>query len=143
MLAPTMAPSLAVVAAATLVIAFWAAAGLVNPGMVNVIAWPPVNVPVVNETVKTYGPVPDSAAVPAAPAAGAVNVRAAVPEFARARPAPVTVMTILPVLATNVTGVSVTLMVTDAAPFATLLRVMAGCDVPREGRSIGLVVAML
>ena len=127
MLAPTMVvPSLAVVAAATLVIAFWAFVGLVSPGMVNVIAWPPVNVPVVNETVKTNGPAPESAAVPAAPAAGAVNARAAVPEFARAKPAPPSVMTILPVLATSVTGVSVTLMVTAVAPFATLLRVMAG-----------------
>ena len=47
-LAPTMVvPSLAVVAAATVVIAFWVPVGLVNPGMVNVIAWPCVNVAVV------------------------------------------------------------------------------------------------
>ena len=133
MLAPTMVvPSLAVVAAATLVIAAWAFVGLVSPGMVNVIAWPPVNVPVVNETVKTNGPAPESAAVPAAPAAGAVNARAAVPEFARAKPAPLSVMTILPVAATSVSGVSVMLMVTVVAPLATLLRVMAGCKAPRE-----------
>ena len=75
-----------VVAAATLVIAGWALVGLVSPGMVNLIG-PPVNAPAVNETVKTNGPAPESAAVPAAPDAGAVNVRAAVPEFARARPA--------------------------------------------------------
>ena len=96
------------------------------------IAVPPVNVPAVNETVKTNGPAPESAAVPAAPAAGAVNVRAAVPEFARAKPAPMSLMTILPVAATSVTGVSVTLMVTAVAPLATLLSVMAGCKVPRD-----------
>ena len=53
-LVPTIVvPSLAVVAAATLVIAAWAAVGLVKPEMVNVMGWPPVNVPEVNETVKT------------------------------------------------------------------------------------------
>ena len=42
-LAPTMVvPSSAIVAAATAAFAFCAAAGLVNPGMVNVITWPPV-----------------------------------------------------------------------------------------------------
>ena len=42
-LAPTMVvPSAAVVAAVTAAFAFCAAAGLVNPGIVNVIAWPPV-----------------------------------------------------------------------------------------------------
>ena len=128
---------MAVVAAATLVIAPWAPAGLVNPGMVNVIGWPPVKLPALNETVKTNGPVPDSAAVPAAPAAGAVNVRAAVPEFARAKPAPLSVMTSLPLAATSVTGVSVTLMVTAAAPFATLLRVMAGALAPRLSTMAG------
>ncbi len=138
MLAPTMVvPSLAVVAAATVVIALWTFAGLVNPGMVNVIGLPPVNVPAVNETVKTNGPVPDSAAVPAAPDAGAVNARAAVPEFARAKPAPLSVMTILPVAATSVTGVSVTLMVTAVAPLATLLRVMAGDVAPRRSTMAG------
>ncbi len=90
-----------------------------------------MNVPAVNETVKTKGPTPESAAVPAAPDAGAVNVRAAVPEFARARPAPVSVMMILPLLATVTTGVSATLMVTKAAPLATLLKVMMGALVPR------------
>ena len=128
---------MAVVAAATLAIAFWTFVGLVSPGMVNVIAWPPVNVPAVNETVKTNGPVPDSAAVPDAPAAGAVNATAAVPEFARAKPAPLSVMTILPLAATSVTGVSVTLMVTSVAPFATLLSVMAGALAPRLSTMAG------
>ena len=60
-LAPTMVvPSLAVVAAATVVIAFWTFVGLVNPGMVNVITLLPVNVPAVNDTVKTNGPSPES-----------------------------------------------------------------------------------
>ena len=125
MLAPTMVvPSLAVVAAATLVIAPWAFVGLVNPGMVNVIAWPPVNSPAVNETVKTKGPVPLSAAVPAGtPVAGAVNVR--VPAPLSAKPAPLSVMMSLPLLATVDTGVSVTLIVTPVAPLTTLLRMMS------------------
>ena len=139
MLDPTMVvPSLAVVAAATVVIAFWTFMGLVNPGMVNVITLLPVNVPAVNDTVKTNGPAPDSAAVPAGPpVAGAVNVRAAVPEFARAKPAPLSVMTSLPLLATVDTGVSVTLMVTAVAPLATLLRVMAGALAPRRSTMAG------
>ena len=128
---------MAVVAAETLVIAFWTFVGLVSPGMVNVIGWPPVKLPALNETVKTNGPVPDSAAVPAAPAAGAVNVTTAVPEFARAKPAPLSVMRILPLAATCVTGVSVTLMVTAVAPLATLLRVMAGDVVPRRSTIAG------
>ena len=128
---------MAVVAAETLVIAFWTFVGLVSPGMVNVIGWPPVKLPALNETVKTNGPAPESAAVPAAPAAGAVNATAAVPEFASAKPAPLSVMTILPVLATSVTGVSVTLMVTAVAPFATLLRLMAGALAPRLSTMAG------
>ncbi len=43
MLAPiTVVPSLAVVEAATAVFADWTATGLVNPGMVNAMGWPPV-----------------------------------------------------------------------------------------------------
>ena len=43
MLAPTtVVPSMAVVTAATAGFAAWAAVGLVNPGMVNVMGWPPV-----------------------------------------------------------------------------------------------------
>ena len=104
--------------------------GLVNPGIVNVMGWPEVKVPAVNETVKTKGPDPLSAAVPAAPAAGAVKVR--VPAPVSAIPAPMSVIRSLPLLGTVVTGVSVTLMVTDVAPLATLLRVIAGCGNPRE-----------
>ena len=126
-----------VVAAATLVIAGWALVGLVSPGMVNLIGWPPVNAPAVNDTVKTNGPAPESAAVPAAPLAGAANVTAAAPEFARARPAPVSVTTILPSLSTYDAGASVMLMVTDVAPFATLLRVMAGKLAPRLSTMAG------
>ena len=127
---------MAVVAAATLVIAPWAPAGLVNPGMVNVIALPAVNVPAVSEMVKTKGPDPESAAVPAGDVvAGAVNVR--VPAPVSAKPAPLSVMTILPLVATSVTGVSVTLMVTAVAPLATLLRVMAGDVAPRRSTMAG------
>ena len=129
-----------------MVIADWEAEGLVKPAIVNVMGCPPVNIfPVVlvDDTVKTNGPAPDSAAVPAAPDAGAVNVRAAVPEFARARPAPVSVMMILPLLATVPTGVSATLMVTAAAPLATLLRVMAGALAPRVSTMAGYVPVTL
>ena len=108
---------------------------MVQPGMANVIAWPEVKVPAVNETVKTKGPAPLSAAVAAAPAAGAVKVR--VPAPLSARPAPVSVIRSLPLLGTVVTGVSVTLMVTDVAPLATLLRVMAGDVAPRESTMAG------
>ncbi len=142
MLAPTMVvPSLLVAAAATLVIATWTAVGLVNPGMVNVIGWPPVKVPAVNETVKTNEDPPPaaSAAVPVGlPDDGAVNVRAAAPEDASARPAPLSVMIILPLLATCDAGASVTLMVTVVAPFATLLSVIAGCT--RKGANARIEV---
>ena len=127
---------MAVVAAATLVIAPWAPAGLVNPGMVNVIGWPPVNVPTVNEMVKIKGAAADSDAVPAGDVVvGAENTRFGVP--VSAKPAPLSVMRILPLAATCVTGVSVTLMVTVAAPLATLLRVMAGDVAPRRSTIAG------
>ena len=122
-------PSLAVVAAWFIVgIAF---VGLVKPEMVNMMGWPPVNVPEVNDTVKTEIPPTLSDAVPAAPEAGAVNATAALPEFARVIQ-PRTVMMILPLLGTVDTGVSETVMVTDVAPRALLLRVMAGKFGPRS-----------
>ena len=70
--------------------------------------------------------------MPAAPEAGAINVTAAPPEFARAMLLPKTVMMILPLLATVDTGESETVMVTDVAPRALLLRVMAGEFSPRS-----------
>jgi len=131
MLDPTIvAPLLVVVAAATLVIASCVPVGLVNPGMVNAMTLPALNVPAVNVMVKTKGPVPDKAEAPAAPDEGAVNAR--VPEPLSAKPAPLSVMMILPSGANAVVGVSVTLMVTPVAPFATLLRVMMGDRAPRE-----------
>ena len=131
---PTMVvPSFAVVAAATLVIAAWVAVGLVKPEMMNVMGWPPGNVPEVNETVKTDEPPTLSDAVPAGdPKAGEMNVTAALPEFARAMPAPLSVMMILPSLGTADKGVSVMVMVTDVAARALLLRVMAGKFSPRS-----------
>ena len=130
-LPPTIvAPLLVVVAAATLVIAAWVLVGLVNPGTVNAMTLPALNVPAVNAMVKTKGPVPDKAEAPAAPDEGAVKER--VPEPLSAKPAPLSVMTILPSGATAVAGVSVTLMVTPVAPFATLLRVIAGEAIPSE-----------
>ena len=116
-----------------MVIAAWAVVGLVKPEMMNVMGWPPVNVPEVNETVKTGAFVPLRAAVPAGdPEAGAMNVTTAPPEFARAMPAPLSVMMILPSLETVDTGESETVMVTDVAPRALLLRVMAGEFSPRS-----------
>ena len=109
-----------------------AVVGLVKPEMMNVMGWPPVNVPEVNETVKTDEPPTLSDAVPAAPEAGAVNATAALPEFARAMLLPKTVMMILPVPGTVDTGESETVMVTDVAPRALLLRVMAGEFSPRS-----------
>ena len=131
MLDPTIvAPLLVVVAAATLVIASCVPVGLVNPGMVNAMTLPALNVPEY-EMVKTKGPEPESTVVPAGvPVVGAVNVR--VPAPVSTKPVPLSVMTILPVAATSVSGVSVMLMVTVVAPLATLLRVMAGCKAPRE-----------
>ena len=121
-----------------MVIAAWAAVGLVKPEMVNMMGWPPVNVPEVNETVKTNGPVPLRAAVPAGdPEAGAMNVTAAPPEFARAMPAPLSVMMILPLPGTADMGESVTVMVTDVAPRAMLLRVMVGAEAPRSATMAG------
>ena len=131
MLDPTIvAPLLVVVAAATLVIAAWVLVGLVNPGTVNAMTLPALNVPAVNVMVKTKGPVPDKAEAPAAPDEGAVNAR--VPEPLSAKPAPLSVMMILPSGATAAAGVSVTLMITPVAPFATLLRVIAGEAIPSE-----------
>ena len=133
MLDPTIVvppvPSLAVVAAATLVIAACVLVGLVNPGMVNAMTLPALNVPEY-AMVKTKGPVPDKAEAPAAPDEGAVKAR--VPAPLSAKPVPLSVMTILPSGATAVAGVSVTLMITPVAPFATLLRVMVGDRAPRE-----------
>ena len=76
-------PSLEVVAAEVNVCI--AIVGLVKPEMVNVMGWPPANVPEVNETVKIDEPPTLRDAVPAAPPdAGAMNATAALPEFARA-----------------------------------------------------------
>ncbi len=131
MLDPTIAaPLLVVVAAATLAITAWAPVGLVNPGMVNAMTLPASNVPAVNEMVRTKGPDPDKAEAPAAPDEGAMNAR--LPAPLSAKPAPLSVMMILPSGATAVAGVSVTLMVTPVAPMTTLLRVMAGDRAPRE-----------
>ncbi len=122
----TVVPSAAVVAAATVVRAAWAAVGLVNPGMLNVIGLPAPNVPADIVTVKTD---PARAAAPAGlPVLGAVNVR--VPAPVRAKPAPESVMTILPLFARASCGVRVTDMTTPVAPLVSLLRVMAVGSVP-------------
>ena len=100
---------------------------MVMPGMVNTRAAPPVKVPAVIVTVNTGG-VPAMAAVPAPPAPPAMKVR--VPGAAMASPAPLSVMTILPVEGMVDAGVRDTVMVTPVAPLAALLRVIAGWFVP-------------
>ena len=96
------------------------------PGMVNMRAAPPVKVPTVIVTVNT--PAAEMEAVPAAPIPPAVKVR--VPGAAMASPAPLSVMTILPLAGMKVVGVRDTVMVTPVAPLAALLRVIAGWFVP-------------
>ena len=115
------------------VVSVWIAiVGLVKPEMVNMMSWPPGNVPEVNETNKTDELPTLRDAVPAGdPEAGAMNITAALPEFARAIE-PETVMMILPSLGTADMGESVTVMVTDVAARALLLRVMAGEFSPRS-----------
>ena len=93
--------------------------------MVNTRAAPPVKVPVVIVTVNT---IPEMAALPAAPAPPAMNVR--MPGAATASPAPLSVMTILPVEGMADAGVRDTVMVTPVAPLAALLRVIAGWFIP-------------
>ncbi len=133
LLRPTRVLSAAVVAAATVVRADWAAVGLVNPGMVNVIAAPALNVPADIVTVKTA---PARAAAPAGlPLLGAVKATFTLP--VRAKPDPESVMTILPVDATADSGVRETVMVTPVAPLAWLLRVIAGDAVPRLPKMAG------
>ena len=126
MLRPTRALSAAVVAAATAARAAWAAVGLVNPGMVNVIAAPALKLPADIVTVKTA---PERAAAPAGlPELGAVKTTLGVPE--RAKPDPAIVMMTLPLFATAPAGVRETVMVTPVAPLAWLLRVMAVPSAP-------------
>jgi len=96
------------------------------PGIMNTRAAPPVKKPDVIVTVNT---VPEMAALPAAiPAPPAMKVR--VPGPTMASPAPLSVMTILPVEGMLDAGVRDTVMVTPVAPLAALLRVIAGWFVP-------------
>ena len=93
--------------------------------MVNTRAAPPVKVPADIVTVNT---IPEMAALPAAPAPPAMKVR--MPGAVMASPAPLSVMTILPLAGIKVVGVRVTVMMTPVAPLAALLRVIAGWFVP-------------
>ena len=90
--------------------------------MVNVSAAPPVKVPAVIVTVNT--PEAEIQAVPAPPIPPVVNVR--VPGAATASPAPLSVMTILPVEGMADAGVRDTVMMTPVAPLTALLSVIAG-----------------
>jgi hypothetical protein len=95
--------------------------------MVNASAAPPVKVPAVIVMVNT--PAAEIVEVPAPPAPPAVKLR--VPGAATASPAPLSVMTILPVGGIRVVGVRDTVMTTPVALLTALLRVMAGWFVPR------------
>ena len=95
--------------------------------MVNASAAPPVNVPAVIVTVNT--PAAEIVEVPAPPAPPVVKVR--VPAPTAASPAPLSVMTILPLEGMADAGVRVTDMVTPVAPLTALLRVTAGLVAPR------------
>ena len=101
-LALKIIPALSVVAAVTALVFGWAFAGLVNPGMVNMIIAPELNIPELNVIVNTFDA--ESAAVPAgagfALGGGEVNVSDAEPELASAIPAPASEMIILPLLGT-------------------------------------------
>ena len=94
--------------------------------MANTRAAPPVKVPADIVTINT---IPEMAALPAAPAPPAMKVR--MPGAVMASPAPLSVMTILPLAGMKVVGVRDTVMVTPVAPLAALLRVIAGWFVPR------------
>ena len=95
--------------------------------MVNTRAAPPVKVPAVIVTVNTGG-VPAMAAVPAPPAPPVVKVR--VPGAATASPAPLSVMTILPLKGMADAGVRDTVMMTPVALLTALLSVIAGWFTP-------------
>ena len=91
--------------------------------MMNTREAPPVKVPALIVTVNTGG-VPAMAAVPAPPAPPAVKVR--VPGEATSSPAPLSVMTILPLEGMADDGVRDTVMMTPVAPLTALLSVIAG-----------------
>jgi len=94
--------------------------------MVNVNTAPPVKAPEVITTVNT--PAEEMVAVPAPPTPPVVKVR--VPGAATASPAPLSVMTILPVAGIVTAGVRDTVMMTLEAPELSLLRVIAGMAAP-------------
>ncbi len=103
--------------------------------MVNVRTSPPGKVPAVNVTVSTGG-VPAMAAVPAPPGAPAVKVR--MPGEATASPAPLRVMTTLPVEGMADAGVRDTVMITPVAPLTALLRVIAGWFAPSVAAEVSM-----
>ena len=94
--------------------------------MVNTRGEPPVNVPADIVTVNT----PATIMLVPAPAAVSPVVTVIVPGATTASPAPLSVMTILPVEGMRVVGVRDTDKVTPPAPLAALLRVIAGWFVP-------------
>ncbi len=106
--------------------------------MVNVRGTPFAKKPAVNVTVNTGGD-PAMAAVPAPPAPPAVKVR--VPGATTASPAPLSVMTILPLdgmVCIVTAGVRDTVMVTPVAPLRALLRVIAGWFTPRLASEVSI-----
>ncbi len=130
LLTPMVMPLFEVVAARTSVRKLWPNVGLVNPEMINVMGCPPVNVPDKNDTVKSFIQ-DDTCCNDTIPVDDDGVIIATLP-VDNCMPVPLSVMMILPSLGTVDSGVSVTVMITDVAPRATLLRVMVGELSPRS-----------
>ena len=123
----SMVPSLLTMAAFTLFNAPCTALGFVMPTTVNTMGvLPLIDVPALNVTVSTKDAL--MLAVAAAPAAGCKNITA---HPVHDSPAPDSEINSLAPLATAVTGVSDTVIVTPELPLMLLLSVTAGAPAPR------------
>jgi hypothetical protein len=123
----SMVPSLLTMAAFTLFNAPCTALGFVMPTTVNTMGvLPLIDVPALNVTVSTKDAL--MLAVAAAPAAGCKNITA---HPVQDSPAPDSEINSLAPLATAVTGVSDTVIVTPELPLMLLLSVTAGAPAPR------------
>lgn len=123
----SMVPSLLTMAAFTLFNAPCTALGFVMPTTVNMMGvLPLIDVPALNVTVSTKDAL--MLAVAAAPAVGCKNVTA---HPVQDSPAPDSEINSLAPLATAVTGVSDTVIVTPELPLMLLLSVTAGAPAPR------------
>ena len=123
----SMVPSLLTMAAFTLFNAPCTALGFVMPTTVHTMGvLPLIDVPALNGTVSTKDAL--MLAVAAAPAAGCKNITA---HPVHDSPAPDSEINSLAPLATAVTGVSVTVIVTPELLLMLLLSVTAGAPAPR------------